>query len=183
MAVVQFAGDPADNDNGNGHDGNNNNNNNTHLQPPGSEISKPTKRQRWATQRKNNSGGLKKRVSIVDRFHRRAMSKEEKRKSAASSADGNNAAAASGDDAQQEEQQPPRHIYFNIPLPDSERDEEGNIKTHYPRNKIRTAKFTALTFIPKDLWLQFHNIANIYFLFIIVLGVRTSLDSSSSGLT
>lgn len=172
MAVVQFAGEAADSGNGNG---NGNDDSNNHLQPPGSEISKPTKRQRWATQRKNNSGGLKKRVSIVDRFHRRALSKDEKRKSAASSADGNN--ASSGDaDSQEEEQQPPRHIYFNIPVPDSERDEEGNLKIHYPRNKIRTAKFTPLTFVPKDLWLQFHNIANIYFLFIIILGVRRSLD-------
>jgi phospholipid-translocating ATPase len=167
MAVVQFAGDAPDSSNGNS-DGNN------HLQPPGSEISKPTKRQRWATQRKNNSGGLKKRVSIVDRFHRRGLSKEEKRKSAGSSADGNNASSTE-DGSSEEEQQPPRHIYFNVPLPDSERDEEGNLKTHYPSNKIRTAKFTPLTFVPKDLWLQFHNIANIYFLFIIILGVRHSL--------
>lgn len=45
-------------------------------------------------------------------------------------------------------------------------------KTSYPRNKIRTAKYTPLTFIPKNIWFQFHNIANIYFLFIIILGVR-----------
>ncbi|QKX57021.1 uncharacterized protein TRUGW13939_04129 [Talaromyces rugulosus] len=172
MAVVQFAGDAPDSSNGSS-------DSNNHLQPPGSEISKPTKRQRWATQRKNNSGGLKKRVSIVDRFHRRGLSKEEKRKSAGSSADGHN--ASSTEDAQ-EEQQPPRHIYFNVPLPDSERDEEGNLKTHYPSNKIRTAKFTPLTFVPKDLWLQFHNIANIYFLFIIILGFFPIFGVASPGM-
>jgi phospholipid-translocating ATPase len=60
-----------------------------------------------------------------------------------------------------------------VPLPQAERDEEGHPLAHYARNKIRTAKYTPLSFIPKNLWLQFHNIANGYFLFIIILGVRT----------
>ena len=42
---------------------------------------------------------------------------------------------------------------------------------HYARNKVRTAKYTALSFIPKNLWLQFHNIANIFFLIIVILNV------------
>jgi phospholipid-translocating ATPase len=28
-----------------------------------------------------------------------------------------------------------------------------------------------LSFIPKNLWYQFHNIANVYFLFLIILNV------------
>ncbi|KAH8695037.1 phospholipid-translocating P-type ATPase domain-containing protein [Talaromyces proteolyticus] len=172
MAVVQFAGD------GNG---------NNHLQPPSndllqptnSEISKPTKRQRWATQRKTNSGGLKKRVSIVDRFHRRNHSKDEKRKSGASSADGTNETPTEDGEPEQE---PSRRVYFNCSIPDSERDEEGNLKAHYPRNKIRTAKYTPLNFIPKNLWLQFHNIANVYFLFIIILGFFAIFGVTNPGM-
>lgn len=68
-----------------------------------------------------------------------------------------------------------RKIYFNIPLPESERDEDGHPKANYPRNKVRTAKYTPITFVPKNLWFQFQNIANIYFLFIIILGVSFSI--------
>ncbi len=70
-----------------------------------------------------------------------------------------------------EDQDPGRRVYVNVPLPDSERDAEGHAIAHYARNKIRTAKYTPLSFIPKNLWFQFHNIANIYFAFIIILGV------------
>ena len=64
-----------------------------------------------------------------------------------------------------------RRIYFNMRLPPEETHEDGTPIHTYPRNKIRTAKYTPLTFIPKNLFLQFHNIANIYFLFIVMLQV------------
>ncbi|KAK3096328.1 phospholipid transporting ATPase, partial [Teratosphaeriaceae sp. CCFEE 6253] len=67
--------------------------------------------------------------------------------------------------------QPGRSIYFNIPLPDSQKDEEGRPLQHFKRNKVRTAKYTPLSFVPKNLWFQFHNIANIFFLAIIILNV------------
>jgi phospholipid-translocating ATPase len=76
-------------------------------------------------------------------------------------------------DAGAEEGDAGRRVYFNVPLPQTERDEEGHPLAQYARNKIRTAKYTPLSFIPKNLWFQFHNIANVYFLFIIILGVRT----------
>jgi phospholipid-translocating ATPase len=63
-----------------------------------------------------------------------------------------------------------------VPLPQTERDDEGHPLAQYARNKIRTAKYTPLSFIPKNLWFQFHNIANVYFLFIIILGVRPLPD-------
>lgn len=142
--------------------------------PPIEEVSsnistsKPTaKRQRWATTRAGGAGGVKKRVSIMDRFQKRQQLKDEKRKSNISNANdnvSNNGDQTSGDQN--------RTIYFNIPVPDSERDEEGQLKFTYPRNKIRTAKYTPLTFVPKNVWLQFHNIANIYFLFVIILNVH-----------
>jgi len=71
--------------------------------------------------------------------------------------------------------QQPRQIYFNIPLPRHMTDEDGHPTVQYTRNKIRTAKYTPLSFIPKNLWYQFHNIANIFFLFIDILVVRSPL--------
>jgi hypothetical protein len=73
-----------------------------------------------------------------------------------------------------------RRIYFNVSVPPEERDEEGRIRAKYVRNKIRTAKYTPLSFVPKNLWFQFHNIANIYFLFTVILSV--SLLTKSLGL-
>ena len=67
----------------------------------------------------------------------------------------------------------PRKVFFNIPLPPNMIDEEGQPLNHYRRNKIRTAKYTPISFIPKNLWFQFHNIANVYFLFLIILAVST----------
>ena len=64
-----------------------------------------------------------------------------------------------------------RRIYFNMRLPPEETHDNGTPLHYYPRNKIRTTKYTPLTFIPKNLYYQFHNIANIYFLFIIILQV------------
>lgn len=67
--------------------------------------------------------------------------------------------------------QGPRKIFFNRALPPDALDENGRPNTHYKRNKIRTAKYTPLSFVPKNLWFQFHNIANVYFLFMIILSV------------
>lgn len=76
-----------------------------------------------------------------------------------------------------------RTIYFNQPLPESEIDPEtGQPFMEYPRNKIRTTKYTPLNFIPKNLFYQFHNIANIYFLFIVILGAFPIFGVLSPGL-
>lgn len=64
-----------------------------------------------------------------------------------------------------------RRMYFNMRLPPEETHDDGTPLHTYPRNKIRTAKYTPLTFIPKNLFLQFHNVANVYFLFIAILQV------------
>lgn len=141
------------------------------IQDTPSKISKPTKRQRWATTRVAGTGGVRKRVSIIDRFHKRSEMKDEKRKSNTGSSPSDNA-STNGEGSSESGSN--RTIYFNIPIPESERDEEGHLNTTYPRNKIRTAKYTPLTFVPKNVWLQFHNIANIYFLFVIILNVRTT---------
>lgn len=40
---------------------------------------------------------------------------------------------------------------------------------HYAQNEIRTTKYTVLSFLPKNLFEQFHRFANCYFVFIILL--------------
>lgn len=139
-----------------------------------SNISKPTQRQRWATTRHAGTGGVRKRVSIIDRFHKRHEMKDEKRRSNNSAVSNDNVSTNGAENPNGES----RTIYFNVPIPESERDEDGHLNFAYPRNKIRTAKYTALTFVPKNVFLQFHNIANIYFLFVIILNVRQPKNCS-----
>ncbi|KAG0682395.1 phospholipid transporting ATPase [Pichia californica] len=62
-----------------------------------------------------------------------------------------------------------REIYWNLPLPATVLDDEGKPQK-YSRNKIRTTKYTPITFIPKNLYYQFGNVANIYFLAMNILG-------------
>ena len=124
-----------------------------------SHVSKPTKRLRWATVRHKGEGGITKRRSIMNRFHHGPhvpMSEKQQRE---------------GLPITGEQKQLDRKIFFNIPLPDNMKDEQGHPLAQYGRNKIRTAKYTALSFIPKNLFFQFHNIANMYFFFIIILSV------------
>jgi phospholipid-translocating ATPase len=136
-----------------------------------------TKRLRWATQRHKGDSAGRKRLSIMDRLHHKGSSSEKKRDSAGGesmatdldhpedSEDGTHSDEHVGD---------PRKVYFNIPLPADALDENGLPAAKFNRNKIRTAKYTPLSFVPKNLWFQFHNIANIYFLFLIILSVSSS---------
>ncbi|KAF7313954.1 P-type phospholipid transporter [Mycena chlorophos] len=64
-----------------------------------------------------------------------------------------------------------RHVYVNTPLPRDELDSSGDPIARYPRNKVRTTKYTILTFIPKNLYEQFRRIANIFFLALVVFQV------------
>ncbi|WPG97365.1 phospholipid-transporting atpase dnf1 [Acrodontium crateriforme] len=147
-----------------------------------SEQSQPVKRMRWATQRVKGGKAVQKRRSIFTRNTARLGGNEKKRESAVTDPefkhDEEEAEGDGSDDAS-----PARTIYFNIPLPASMRDEEGHPLEQYKRNKIRTAKYTALSFIPKDLWFQFHNIANIYFLIIIILSAFPIFGATNPGLS
>ncbi|OUM67612.1 hypothetical protein PIROE2DRAFT_30469, partial [Piromyces sp. E2] len=62
-----------------------------------------------------------------------------------------------------------RRIYFNIPLPSIAIDRYGVPLNNYANNKIRTSKYTLLTFIPQNLYEQFHRVANIFFLFMVTM--------------
>jgi phospholipid-translocating ATPase len=134
------------------------------------EVTNPVKRIRWATHRATGAKADHKRHSLKERLHKRIGSGGEKKRDSFGKETSSHGDASS--EADSEELDGGRRIYFNVPLPARERDEEGHPTATYARNKIRTAKYTPISFIPKNLYLQFHNIANMYFLFIIILGVR-----------
>jgi phospholipid-translocating ATPase len=137
-----------------------------------------TKRLRWATQYKKGKSGNKKRMSIIDRLHRRGSQSSEKRDSGGGDSlrtDTGNIQEDANEKGQEDGNQGPRKVHFNIPLPPEALDENGYPLQHYRRNKIRTAKYTPLSFIPKNLWYQFHQIANVYFLILVILAVRPLL--------
>lgn len=129
------------------------------------------KRHRWGTQR-HKKGRPKRSKSIF----------KSKRMSTASKLSDNNPNNASTDDLSEAPAPTSRKIYVNMPLPyDMLDDDTGLPATEYPRNKIRTTKYTPLSFVPKNLYYQFQNVANIFFLFIVILGVSFSRFSSRNG--
>lgn len=139
--------------------------------PEPGEAKTLTQRARWATRKMSVKSGRSKRMSILNRMHSRRRKTDEK----PASGDGSD---FFGDDvapwAANPDEDAVRRLYFNIPLPDDMVDENGHPLASYPRNKIRTAKYTPLSFIPKNLWYQFHQIANIFFLFLVILVVSTA---------
>lgn len=140
----------------------------------------PSRRIRWATQRVTGLGAQAKRHAIMNRLHKGTGSNEKKRESGGSeSVDGSHLGGLQGNPSDGEqgelgEDPGQRQVFFNLPLPDDAKDEEGHPIQHFGRNKVRTARYTPLSFIPKNLWYQFHNIANIYFAFLVILAVSGS---------
>ena len=135
---------------------------------------------RWATQRVTSIRAQGKRNAITNRFHIGGHVAEKTRDSGGTeSGDGSNLGGVGRDTSDIDEDPgsnndgtyPSRRMFFNIPLPDDARDADGRPIAHFTRNKIRTSKYTPLSFVPKNLWYQFHNIANIYFLILIILAV------------
>ncbi|KAG8948486.1 hypothetical protein FRC04_009694 [Tulasnella sp. 424] len=64
-----------------------------------------------------------------------------------------------------------RRIFVNVPLPLELQASNGDPSTNYVRNKVRTSKYTLLTFVPKNLYEQFRRVANLYFLVTVVVQV------------
>uniref|UniRef100_A0A8C3UYF4 Phospholipid-transporting ATPase n=1 Tax=Catharus ustulatus TaxID=91951 RepID=A0A8C3UYF4_CATUS len=60
-----------------------------------------------------------------------------------------------------------RVIISNLPFGSKRWKENPN--RHYDSNEIKTTKYTILTFLPKNIYEQFHRFANIYFVFIALL--------------
>ena len=48
---------------------------------------------------------------------------------------------------------------------------ESNEGSKFPNNFVRTAKYTVLNFVPKNLFEQFMRVANLYFLVVSILQV------------
>lgn len=77
----------------------------------------------------------------------------------------------------------PRLVFVNTNLPEDYVDPATDRPLiHYPRNKIRSTKYTPLTFLPKNLLNQFKNVANIYFLILVILGAFQVFGVASPGL-
>ncbi|GJE99985.1 phospholipid-transporting ATPase [Phanerochaete sordida] len=64
-----------------------------------------------------------------------------------------------------------RNIYVNMPLPPDELDSNGEPVVRYVRNKVRTSKYTILTFVPRNLYEQFRRVANLYFLAVVIVQI------------
>ena len=146
-----------------------------------------TQRARWATRKMTVKSGRTKRMSLLNRMqHRRTASNE---KNHPGGDDGNEPPLGDhdpndgdnhddgGSEWEDDEDHQSRTLYFNLPLPDDMLEEGHPIYT-FPRNKIRTAKYTPLSFVPKNLWFQFHNVANIFFLFLVILVVSSQFLAS-----
>lgn len=146
-----------------------------------------TQRARWATRRMTVRSSSNKRNSLMNRMHKKTGSNEKNpplpEGSEPPAEDALQPPVDSGDQEENEdveEASGTRALYFNQPLPDSLVDEEGHPIQEFTRNKIRTAKYTPLSFVPKNLWFQFHNVANIFFLFLVILVVSSYSPRVSS---
>ncbi|KAG8221446.1 hypothetical protein J3R82DRAFT_1642 [Butyriboletus roseoflavus] len=73
-----------------------------------------------------------------------------------------------------------RNIYVNTPLSAMEVDQNGQPLVRYARNKVRTSRYTLLTFLPKNLYEQFHRIANIYFLALVIFQLFPIFGAASA---
>ncbi|CAK7567246.1 MAG: phospholipid transporting ATPase [Sporothrix epigloea] len=156
----------------------------------GAAANSKTKRSRWATRKMTVKSSNKKRLSLMGRAHSKAMALEKKRASYGSESlrqpgeDGHeeNAPSVEADNEDEHDGPGPRTLYFNLSLPEDQRDENGAPKQLFARNKIRTAKYTPLSFIPKNLYFQFQNIANIFFLFLVILAFFSIFGVENPGL-
>ncbi|KAJ6564618.1 hypothetical protein B0H19DRAFT_1141557 [Mycena capillaripes] len=75
-----------------------------------------------------------------------------------------------------------RNVYVNTPLPRGEVDSSGDPYVRYPRNKVRTTKYTILTFVPRNLYEQFRRIANLFFLTTVVVQLFPVFGAASGAI-
>ncbi|KAF9033703.1 phospholipid-translocating P-type ATPase [Hymenopellis radicata] len=75
-----------------------------------------------------------------------------------------------------------RNVYVNFPLSHAELDSNGEPTVRYERNKVRTTKYTIITFIPKNLFEQFRRVANLFFLTLVVLQLFPIFGAASGAI-
>ncbi|KAG8839086.1 hypothetical protein FRC18_000965 [Serendipita sp. 400] len=66
---------------------------------------------------------------------------------------------------------PRRNVYVNCNLAPQDKDSHGRPLHTFVRNKVKTTKYTIITFIPKNLYEQFRRVANLYFLGLVCIQV------------
>lgn len=76
-----------------------------------------------------------------------------------------------------------RRVFVNIPPPAQYLDKNGLPKLSFGSNRINTAKYTALTFLPKNLFEQFRRVANMFFLFMAIIQLTPTFTVGSPFLT
>ncbi|KAF9929708.1 hypothetical protein FBU30_001276 [Linnemannia zychae] len=76
-----------------------------------------------------------------------------------------------------------RRIFVNIPLPSHFVDKNGFPKFAFASNRINTAKYSVLTFLPKNLFEQFRRVANMFFLFMAIIQLTPIFTVGSPFLT
>lgn len=131
-------------------------------------------RTRWGTQRYKDgkvrqTGNLTRGVSMLGRSKTMKKLQKDFQHVFHQGDDDDDLFATDGNKDDKDKSHKKRNIYWNLRLPADDLDEDGN-PPNYARNKIRTTKYTPVTFIPKNLYFQFGNVANIYFLAMIILG-------------
>ncbi|CUM66175.1 uncharacterized protein PRCAT00003833001 [Priceomyces carsonii] len=76
----------------------------------------------------------------------------------------------------------PRFVFVNYELPEDLKNHYGGPLITLPRNKIRTTKYTPVSFLPKNILFQFTNVANSYFLLVVILGAFQIFGVASPGM-
>lgn len=79
---------------------------------------------------------------------------------------------------------PPSHLHRHLwPSGGDQQHRKGDDVNPYAiSNRIKTAKYSLLTFLPKNLMEQFRRVANVYFLFIIILQAIPVISNYNVGL-
>ncbi|XP_070615769.1 phospholipid-transporting ATPase VD [Erythrolamprus reginae] len=70
-----------------------------------------------------------------------------------------------------------------IPWSTHFKDEYKKVSNLYAKNKIRTTKYHFWSFIPRNLFEQFHRVANLYFLFIVLLNWVPAVEAFRKEIT
>ncbi|KAI8984278.1 hypothetical protein BDF20DRAFT_911396 [Mycotypha africana] len=75
-----------------------------------------------------------------------------------------------------------RRVFVNLPLPKYELNKKDLPKQTYASNRIRTSKYTVITFVPKNLFEQFRRPANLYFLIMAIISMLPQFNVGSPAL-
>lgn len=76
-----------------------------------------------------------------------------------------------------------RRVFVNLPLPKYNLTSKGQPADKYASNKIRTSKYTIISFVPKNLFEQFRRPANLYFLAMAIIQMLPTFGVKSPALT